>query len=397
MYRTFIHVDLDAFYCAIEEQRDPTLRGRPFAVGGQPGERGVVASCSYPARHLGVRSAMSMAQALTLCPRLIIVPSRHAAYRAASEQVMSLLRGITPLLEQLSIDEAFLDVTTLLRPASATSQAAAKPDIQSSDAVPDEALWMPHTLAEHIQQRIWQELGLPCSLGIATSKLVAKIATDYGKANTPKRQSPQAICVVAPGEEAIFIDPLPATALWGVGPKTAAALAALGISTIGEIARWPQQDLIRRFGQHGYTLSQHARAVDRREIVTVREAKSVSSETTFSQDVKDWEQLHATLQELVEDVAGTLQRRHLQGTTVKLKLRWSDFTTPTRQATLPVPTDASEVIRTMATQLLRQLWMEGQTVRLMGVGVSGISPIQQLTLWDTKSWDTSNNLTPQPF
>jgi DNA polymerase-4 len=224
MPRTIIHVDLDAFYCAIEEQRDPALCGKPFAVGGQPGERGVVASCSYTARQFGVRSAMSMARARALCPQLLVVPSRHSAYRAASVAVMERLRSVTPLVEQLSIDEAFLDVTALV----AASQASLTHQTHVAQA--------PHAgrvLAEQVQQSIRRELGLSCSVGVASNKMVAKIATDYGKAAMKTGQSPAAISVVPAGDEAAFLAPLPVGALWGVGPKTEAQLATLGIATIG--------------------------------------------------------------------------------------------------------------------------------------------------------------------
>jgi DNA polymerase-4 len=376
MPRTIIHVDLDAFYCAIEEQRDPALRGKPFAVGGQPGERGVVASCSYAARQVGVRSAMAMARARALCPQLLIVPTRHSDYRAASIQVMDRLRLITPLVEQLSIDEAFLDVTDLVT-ASQTSH-------------PAHVAQAGRVLADQVQQSIRRELGLSCSIGVASNKMVAKIATDCGKAAVNTGQSPGAICVVPPGEEAAFLAPLPVGALWGVGPKTGAQLANLRITTIGQIAQRSPRDLIQRFGSHGYDLWLHACGVDKREIVTTRESKSISSETTFVQDVEEWDELHDVLQEQAAEVAGHLQRQQLQATTVKIKLRWSDFTTPTRQVTLPHPTDQQDAIEEVATQLLRQLWQDQQPVRLLGVGVSGLSPVRQLSLWnDSNTVDKS--------
>jgi DNA polymerase-4 len=375
MSRTIIHVDLDAFFCAIEEQRDPSLRGKAFAVGGQPENRGVVASCSYAARRLGVRSAMATGRARLLCPHLIIVPVRHDAYREASGRVMNLLRSVTRQIEQLSIDEAFLDVSELVDPEN-----------------PDSARQM----AQHLQWRIWHELKLSCSLGVASNKLVAKIANDYGKATSTKRHSPQAICVVPAGEESTFLAPLPANALWGVGPKTEVALAKLGLNTIGDIAQWPQVELIRRFGQHGYDLSRHAQGIDKRPVVTQRETKSVSSETTFTNDVRDWDELNSTLEELVEDVIRRLGRKKLQGTTVKLKLRWSDFSTPTRQLTLPAPTQDSKVLWEASQQLLKQLWEEGRAVRLMGVGLSGLSRRTQLCLWDENAAAEPDNnvLTP---
>ncbi|HEX8235375.1 MAG TPA: DNA polymerase IV [Abditibacteriaceae bacterium] len=404
MPRTIIHVDLDAFYCAIEEQRDPALYGKPFAVGGQPGERGVVASCSYAARQFGVRSAMSMARARALCPQLLIVPSRHSAYRAASSQVMDRLRSVTPVVEQLSIDEAFLDVTALTSPHDISSDDISLGDtsaIQQSRC--GQHLHAARVLAEQIQQDIRHELGLSCSLGVAGNKMVAKIATDYGKAAVKTGQSPGAICVVPPGEEAAFLARLPVSALWGVGPKTEAQLARLGMSTIGQVAQRSPRDLIQRFGSHGYDLWLHACGIDKREIVTTRESKSISSETTFVRDVEEWDELHQALHEQAVEVAGHLQRQQLQATTVKIKLRWSDFTTPTRQTTLPYPTDQQDAIEEAAIQLLRHLWQSQQPVRLLGVGVSGLSPVRQLSLWhdggdagkSTSAYDSATGPPPQ--
>lgn len=395
--RTIFHMDLDAFFCALEEQRDPSLRGQAFAVGGQADQRGVVASCSYAARRFGVRSAMPMARAMSLCPNLIRVPARHDVYRATSNQVMALLHTMTPLVEQLSIDEAFLDVTALL-PPSATPDAVHHRRAHS--ATDYEAHSAAHALAQQLQQRIQQELGLSASLGVASNKLIAKIASDHGKALYAKADaerthgqphsngtnSPRAIFVVPAGEEAAFLAPLPASSLWGVGPKTEAALAALGLVTIGDIAAYPAQELMRRLGQHGYDLSRHARGVDTRPIVTSREVKSISSETTFVRDVAEWDLLGETLGELLEDVVSRLQKHRMQATTVKLKLRWSDFTTLTRQMTLSAPTDQASLIRAAAETLLLQLGAplrtQGTPVRLLGVGVTGLSSKQQLSLWD---------------
>jgi DNA polymerase IV len=355
--RCILHLDLDQFFCAVEEQRDPTLKGKPFAVGGRPEGRGVVASASYAARQFGVRSAMPMAHAVRLCPKLIIVRPDFPAYRAASQQVMAFLHARTPLVEQLSIDEAFLDVSDIP---------------QAGEAI-----------ARDLQATIRAELDLSCSLGVASNKLVAKIATDVGKGMARSGAIPSAICIVPPGEEAQFLAPLPATALWGVGPKTAERLALLGITTIGDLAAWPADDLARRFGQHGEDLARRAKGIDTRPIETSRATKSISQETTFARDVVDRVELERTLQVQAAEVAAKLRRKGLVGTTVKLKIRWPDFTTPTRQLTLPQPTDEAEAIGAAALRLFAQLWPPGQPVRLIGVGVSGLgTPPRQLSLWD---------------
>jgi len=356
MSRKIIHLDLDAFFCAVEELHDPTLRGKPFAVGGRPEARGVVSSCSYAARRLGVHSAMPMSRALRLCAGLLVVPPRHHVYGEVSAQVMDRLSQITPLLEQVSIDEAFLDVSDLPEPGE--------------------------NLARHLQEQIRKELDLPCSLGVATNKLVAKIATDVGKKATRGDTPPCAITVVPAGQEAAFLDPLPADMLWGVGPKTAAKLAELGIHTIGDIARWPADDLIQRFGENGRELSRHARGLDDRPVVTEHAVKSISQEVTFARDVRDDKVLESTLRELSAQVGRHLRRADLAGATVKIKIRWPDFTTLTRQVTLPQPSDQDEEIAVTALDLLAKVRPKGKAVRLIGVGVTGLgAPLRQLELW----------------
>ena len=411
MPRTILHLDLDAFFCAVEETRDPSLRGKPFAVGGKPDERGVISSCSYAARALGLRSAMPMSRALRICPSLIVVSPRHRLYSEMSEQVMERLGRLTPLLEQISIDEAFLDLSDLRRDP-------------------------PERLARDLQAGIRSELDLPSSIGIASNKLVAKIATEVGKkaalhrpersrwpsnnegayreqaqskggasgldtASTststssaqytrPTRPSalesvgpPFALTIVPAGEEAAFLAPLPADMLWGVGPKSAARLAELGIHTIGDIARWPESELTSLFGEHGRDLSRHAHGIDERPVVNEHEIKSISQETTFTRDVSDDKTLASTLRDLSEQMGRRLRQGDLAGSTVKLKIRWPDFTTLTRQSTLPQPTDQGADIASTATALLKSVRRSGQAVRLIGVGVSHLSPpIRQLSLWD---------------
>lgn len=361
MPRTILHLDLDAFFCAVEEQFNPDLRGQAFAVGGQPSQRGVVASCSYAARQFGVHSAMPMAQAVRLCRGLIIVQPNFARYREASEKVMARLHDLTPLVEQISIDEAFLDVT-----------------MRREDG---------ELLARRLQATIRDELGLPCSLGVASNKLVAKIATNVGKAgvtretNSIRTAPPNAIHVVPAGEEAAFLAPMPVRDLWGVGPKTGEALARLGIRTIGDLARWPEAGLKQRFGQHGVDLSRRARGIDDSPVEPESETKSVSKETTFARDVRDEQVLKRTLRQLSEEVGRRLRRDQLSGTTIKLKIRWSDFTTLTRQVTLEQPTHHDDAIHAAALELFERVW-SGQPVRLIGVGVSGFREAsQQLGLW----------------
>ncbi len=356
MPRTILHLDLDAFFCAVEELHDPSLRGKPFAVGGSPESRGVVASCSYAARRLGVHSAMPMSRALRLCPGLIVISHHYHNYGEMSEKVMQRLRDLSPLVEQISIDEAFIDV---------------------SDLHED-----PEGIARRLQARVNAELGLPCSVGVATNKLVAKIATEVGKKTAQKGQPPNAVTVVPPGTEAAFLDPLPADMLWGVGPKTAARLAERDIQTIGDIARCSAADLARWFGENGRDLSRRARGIDESPISTEHEVKSISQETTFARDIRDDKVLADTLRELAAEVGRRLRKAEIAGTTVKLKLRWPDFTTLTRQVTLLHSTDQDEEIYLTALNLLEKVREKGKPVRLIGVGVSGLGPpLRQLELW----------------
>lgn len=350
--RAIIHLDLDAFFVAVERLDDPALIGKPVIVGGRPEARGVVASASYEARAYGVRSAMPTSQALRLCPQAVLLPGRRARYVEMSDRVMALLAEYTPLLEQTSIDEAFLDVSG--------TEAQYGP---------------PAGLAAVIQVRIQDELGLSASLGVATNKLVAKIASDFRK--------PHGITVVPAGQEAAFLAPLPIRKLWGVGEVTAGELERLGVHTIGGLAALPIESLRTRFGPgHGETLWRAAHGIDDSPVTPEHEAKSLSREETFARDIADATVLHRELLRLSDQVAWRLRRHGLQGRTVALKLRYADFTTLTRQTTLPELTDSAPVIYAQALALFEGVWNH-RPVRLLGVGVSGLMPAgRQLGLFE---------------
>lgn len=358
--RKIIHLDMDAFFCAVEELNNPELKGKAFAVGGRPETRGVVASCSYAARQKGVRSAMPMGKALRLCPELIIVSSGFSRYREHSRKVMAILHELSPLVEQLSIDEAFVDVTDLPE------------DVES--------------ISRTLQQRIISETGLPCSIGAASNKLLAKIANDIGKSRHKKPSPPCSILVVPDGGEEAFLAPLPVSAMWGVGPKTAERMTALGLNTIGDLAAAGEKELVRLFGKNGFDLAQRAKGIDKREIVTEYEVKSQSQETTFVRDVTDEKVLLERIERMSKDVARSLERKGLFATVVRLKIRWANFETHTRQQSLTPAFSDAETIRKTAILLLRSIWKDGRPVRLIGVGVSGlVEPAQQMNIWQAPS------------
>ncbi len=356
--RVILHLDLDAFFCAVEEIKDPGLRGKAFAVGGSPSGRGVVTSCSYPARKMGVRSAMPAAKALQLCPTLIFISRHHRDYGRYSKKVMERLYQYSDQVEQVSIDEAFLDIS----------------DLGSS----------PTKIGRELQAAILEEIGLPNSVGIASNKLVAKIATDVGKMAYEGDGPPNAITFVPAGEERSFLAPLPVQMLWGVGPKTKERLERINIFTIGDLANFSEIDLANKFGKHGYDLARRAKGIHSSSIVTERGVKSVSNERTFRVDLGRKSELTQQINSLAEQVSKRLQKKNLRGKTVQIKVRWSDFTTITRQITLPQSTNDLLQIRKTALELLDQVWEEGRRVRLVGVGVHNLdTEAQQLGLWDT--------------
>jgi len=355
--RKILHVDLDAFFCSVEEKFDPTLLGKAFATGGSPDGRGVVSSCSYAARQHGIHSAMPMGLALRMYPQLLVVRGHYREYSNQSKEVMKIIKELTPLVEQISIDEAFLDVSDL----------------------PSE----PKRIATDLQMVIFSKLNLPCSIGAATNKLVAKIATNVGKSNHRGNTPPMAINIIDPGKEQSFLAPLPVIEMWGIGPKTAEEFHKLGIRTIGEIVRFPEDALVKRFGNYAFDLIQRAKGIDGHPVSDYEGIKSVSNETTFFTDVKDREQLLLVIKQLSEKVATRLRRKHLSGKTVKIKLRWPDFQTLTRQMTLAQPTNQDSIIYNSALELFKLEWSSGKPVRLIGVGVSHLSTeIQQLSLFN---------------
>jgi DNA polymerase-4 len=349
--RAIVHLDLDAFFAAVEVLEDESLAGKPIAVGGRPEERGVVSTASYEARAFGVRSAMPMYRAVEACPDLIIVPPRHDVYGRYSRQVMALLRQVTPLVEQTSVDEAYLDLTE---------------EGETWDDAVDQA--------RELQARVKQETRLSASLGIATNKLVAKVASD--------RDKPGGLTVVPPGEEATFLAPLPVRVLWGIGAVTAANLAEMGVTTVGELARVPVEDLRARFGRNGAAMARHAQGIDRRPVVTEHETKSVSQERTFVRDLRRRDDLKRQLWRMSQGVARRLQRAGLAGGTIAIKMRFADFTSLTRQMSLMVPTDDAKEIYRAALVLLERTWQPGQPVRLLGVAARGlVPPTGQLSFW----------------
>lgn len=357
MERKILHLDLDAFFCSVEELLDPSLKGKPFAVGGNPQGRGVVSSCSYTARKFGVHSAMPMARALSLCPELIVIHHRHGLYGEYSNKVMDILRSYTPLFQQVSIDEAFLDVSDLPKPAG--------------------------VIAREIQERVDREVHLPCSLGVATNKLVAKVANDFGKSQVKSGQAPRQITIVPPGEEAAFLAPLDIQSLWGIGPKTSQKLHGQGIHTIGQLAALSGAELEAYFGNNAQEMHARALGIDPSPVHSEREVKSVSNEVTFTKDTTDSEVLRQTLRALADKVGYRLRQAGFAGSVVQIKLRYSNFETLTRQTALPQPTNLDDEIYAAAEKLFEANIIPTRAVRLIGIGISRLNPpYRQLSLWD---------------
>jgi DNA polymerase-4 len=339
--RRVVHLDMDAFYASVEQRDQPELRGKPVAVGGRPQARGVVAAASYEARAFGVRSAMPMARALRLCPELMIVSPDFERYRRVSSQVMAILRACTPLVEPLSLDEAYLDVT--------------------------ENAWgeeFGSRVARRLKQQIVEQTGLTASAGVAPNKFLAKIASGYRK--------PDGLTVISPERVESFLQELPVEALWGVGPVTARKLRGLGIERLVQIRTADVQLLRDTVGSIADWLRQLSQGDDPRPVVPDRESKSSSTENTYAHDLVDADAIRAELDRMARENADWLTRRRLAARTVTIKVRYSDFKTVTRSHTLSRPTADADLIASWAVELAARTQAGMKAVRLLGVRVQGL-------------------------
>jgi DNA polymerase-4 len=339
--RRIVHLDMDAFYASVEQRDDPRLRGRPVAVGGSPEGRGVVAAASYEARAFGVRSAMPMARALRLCPQLCIVPPDFSKYKEVSEQVMAILRSCTDLVEPLSLDEAYLDVT------------------QNRWGMGYGSL-----VAKELKRRIREATACTASAGVAPNKFLAKIASGWRK--------PDGLTVISPERIEPFLHELPVEALWGVGPVTARKLRALGIERVVDVRTADPEILQKHLGSLAEWLRRLSYGDDPRPVVPHRAAKSASSETTYAEDLQDLGKIREELARLARETAEWLERKRLAGRTVTIKVRYADFTTVTRSHTLSRPTADADVIASWATELLYRTQAGKRPVRLLGARVNGL-------------------------
>jgi DNA polymerase-4 len=340
--RRILHVDMDAFYASVEQRDDPSLRGRPVAVGGPAESRGVVCAASYEARRFGVRSAMPMARAARLCPGLVIVPPDFRKYHSVSTQVFVLFREVTSLVEPLSLDEAYLDVTE-----NAWGEALGR------------------RVAERLKEAVREQTGLTASAGVAPNKFLAKIASGWKK--------PDGLTVIAPERVERFLQGLPIDALWGVGPVTAAKLKAHGIAKLVDVRTVPQDDLRLIVGSVAPWLQQLARGVDNRPVEPNRETKSASSENTFDRDLTDLARIKEEVDRMARDVARWLGRKERLARTVTIKVRYDDFSTITRSLTVHPPTCDEDAIASRAVLLLDRTAAGTRPIRLLGVGVHNLS------------------------
>ena len=340
MLRRILHLDMDAFYASVEQRDNQALRGRPVAVGGSPEHRGVVAAASYEARAFGVRSAMSMARATRLCPALVIVPPDFARYKAASTAVFSIFREVTPLVEPLSLDEAYLDVTE-----NAWHEPLATP------------------VARRLKERIRADTGLTASAGVAPNKFLAKIASGWKK--------PDGLTVISPDRVEPFLQRLPVDALWGVGPVTARKLRARGIERLVDVRTVDAQELQEAVGSLAEWLQQLAHGIDERPVVPNRETKSSGSESTYAKDLTDPDEMREEIREMASQAAAWLTRKSLLARTVTIKVRYSDFTTVTRSHSAAPTRDTTGIVQ-RAVELLERTEAPRRAVRLLGVSVHNL-------------------------
>ena len=341
--RRILHIDMDAFFAAVEEKRRPELVGKPVVVGGSgdPSKRGVVSTANYKARTFGIHSAMPLRTAHKICPGAVFLSVDYGAYARESAAIKIVLREIAPVMEDVGIDEAYLDISEV----TGTSE----------------------TIAREIKARIRRETGLTCSIGIAPNKLLAKIGSDL--------QKPGGLTIINDDDIESQLWPLPVRKLIGVGPKTEACLKGMGITTIGELASRPQAELIERLGaSYGAYLYEASRGIDESPLVMHWESKSSSRETTFEHDVGDWQVLAKTLVEQVREVVGDIRERGYTGKTVTVKVRYSDFVTRTRTKTMAGHTDTEEAIRKAAFECLKRFAFD-KKVRLIGVRLGGLEKI----------------------
>ena len=338
--RRILHIDMDAFYASVEQRDNPSLRGKPVVVGGQPNRRGVVAAASYEARAFGVYSAMSMSRAVRLCPSLMIVPPDFSRYKAASSIIFGIYREVTPLVEPLSLDEAYLDVTE-----NNWNEPLATP------------------VARRLKQRILAETGLTASAGVAPNKFLAKIASGWKK--------PDGLTVIAPDRIEPFLQQLPVDALWGVGPVTARKLRSRGISRLVDVRAVEDRLLRDAVGSMADWLRQLANGVDDRAVVAHQEAKSSGSENTYPEDLTDLETIRGEITSMAEQAVAWLERKDLLARTVTIKVRYSDFSTVTRSHTAPATRNPSDVTE-RALQLLGKTAAGERPIRLLGVSVHNL-------------------------
>lgn len=343
MHRKIIHVDMDAFYAAVEQRDDPDLRGRPVVVGGSPFSRGVVATASYEARRFGIHSAMPAAQAYRLCPEAVFLRPRFAAYRAVSEQIQRLCRELTELVEPLSLDEAYLDVS-------------ACPHLNGSAT----------RIADHLRQRIREETGLTASAGVSYNKFLAKIASDLHK--------PDGLTVILPAEGPAFVEQLPIRRFFGIGKATEARMLALGIRIGADLKARSLDELRREFGRLAEWYYGLARGIDDRPVVPNRERKSLGSETTFPRDLTCPAQMQAALESLAAEVVAGLHARRLTGRTLTIRVKYADFTLVSRSMTSRVPLADLETVRPLLGVLLARTEAAHRPVRLLGVSITALQP-----------------------